>query len=51
MYSNETGQLGNVKEAKELLEYSRKLLNTIDDKDEQYEQMENYLISRLNFLK
>lgn len=51
MYSNDSSQLANVQQAKQSLEYALKLLNTIDDKDEDLQQMENYLLSRINCLK
>jgi hypothetical protein len=51
IYSNESDRLKEGKEAKELLESSIKLLDTIDDKDENLQQMEKNLITRIEHLK
>ncbi len=51
IYSKESDRLGKGKEAKELLESAVKLLNTIDDRDEDLQQMENNFICRINHLK
>jgi len=51
IYSNESNKLDKGKEAKELLELAVKLLNTIDDKDQDLEQMEKNLKSRINHLQ
>ncbi|CAF3307007.1 unnamed protein product [Rotaria socialis] len=51
IYSKESDQAGQGKQAKELLESAVTLINTIDDKDEDLEQMENYLLTRISYLK
>jgi hypothetical protein len=50
IYSNESDRLGSGKEAKEFLESAVKFLNTIDDKDQDLQQMEKNLKSRINHL-
>ncbi|CAF3164772.1 unnamed protein product [Rotaria socialis] len=51
IYSKEYDQAGQGKQAKELLESVVKLINTIDDKDEELQQMKKYLLSRISYLK
>jgi hypothetical protein len=51
IYSNESDRLEKSKEAKELLESAIKLLKTIDDKDQDLQQMEESLISRIDHFK
>lgn len=51
IYSNESDRIGSIKETRELLESATILLNTIDDKDEDIQQIEKYLLSRINSLK
>jgi len=51
IYSNESNRLDKGKEAKELLESAVKLLDTIDDKDQDLEQMVKNLKSRINHLQ
>jgi hypothetical protein len=51
IYSKESDRLGKGKAAKELLESAVKLLNTIDDRDEDLQQMENNFVCRINHLK
>ncbi|CAF0897925.1 unnamed protein product [Rotaria sordida] len=48
IYSKESNQS---RQAKELLKSAVKLLNTIDDKDEDLQDIEKYLISRIHNLK
>ncbi len=47
IYSNESDRLGTGIDAKELLESAMKLLQTIDDKDQDLQQMERNLKSRM----
>ncbi len=47
IYSNESERLGTGRDARELLETAIKLLDTIDDKDQDLQQMERNLKSRL----
>ncbi|CAF2145331.1 unnamed protein product [Rotaria magnacalcarata] len=51
IYSKESDQAGQGKQAKELLESAVKLINTIDDKDEDLQQLEKYLLTRIGYLK
>ncbi|CAF5070463.1 unnamed protein product, partial [Rotaria magnacalcarata] len=51
IYSKESDQAGQGKQAKELLESAVTLINTIDDKDEELQQMEKYLLSRISYLE
>ena len=51
IYSKESDRLKKGKEAKQLLESAVKLLATIDDKDEDLQQMEISFISRINQLE
>ncbi|CAF1659306.1 unnamed protein product [Rotaria magnacalcarata] len=51
IYSKESDQAGQGKQAKELLEFAVKLIHTIDDKDEELQEMEKYLLTRISYLK
>ena len=50
IYSNESDRLGKCRDAKDLLESAIKLLGTIDDKDQDLQETEKYLKSRLHHL-
>ncbi|CAF2666417.1 unnamed protein product [Rotaria sp. Silwood2] len=51
IYSKESDQSGQSKQAKQLLESAVKLLDTIEDKDEDLQEIETYLISRIHNIK
>ncbi|CAF1333314.1 unnamed protein product [Rotaria magnacalcarata] len=51
IYSKESDQAGQGKQAKELFEFAVQLINTIDDQDEDLQQMEKYLLSRISYFK
>lgn len=50
IYSNESDRLETGRDAKDLLESAMKLLDTIDDKDQDFQQIEKNLKSRIMHL-
>ncbi|CAF3941537.1 unnamed protein product, partial [Rotaria magnacalcarata] len=51
IYFKESDHAGQGKQAKELLESAVTLINTIDDKDDDLQQMEKHLLTRISYLK
>lgn len=48
LYCSKSDRLGETRDAKDLIENARKLLDTIDEKDQDLQEMEKHLESRLS---